>query len=84
MGSTGDSRGGTAAVVGWLLLCLAFVLPAQALELHGNVPVLNYEDVRAGYSLDGAWLFQPGDDMRWASPDFDDSRWGSINKVGIA
>lgn len=26
-------------------------------------------------SLDGQWRFHPGDDSRWASPDFDDSAW---------
>jgi stage II sporulation SpoE-like protein len=26
-------------------------------------------------SLDGLWRFHPGDDSRWASPDFDDSAW---------
>jgi phosphoserine phosphatase RsbU/P len=26
-------------------------------------------------SLDGLWRFLPGDDSRWASPDFDDSAW---------
>jgi phosphoserine phosphatase RsbU/P len=26
-------------------------------------------------SLDGLWRFHPGDDPRWASPDFDDSAW---------
>lgn len=26
-------------------------------------------------SLDSLWRFHPGDDLRWASPDFDDSSW---------
>lgn len=26
-------------------------------------------------SLAGAWAFHPGDDLRWADPDFDDSSW---------
>jgi phosphoserine phosphatase RsbU/P len=26
-------------------------------------------------SVDGLWRFHPGDDARWASPDFDDSAW---------
>jgi sigma-B regulation protein RsbU (phosphoserine phosphatase) len=26
-------------------------------------------------SVDGVWRFHPGDDARWASPDFEDSAW---------
>lgn len=29
-------------------------------------------------SLDGQWRFHPGDDTRWAQPDFDDSKWPLI------
>ena len=29
--------------------------------------------------LGGDWKFHPGDDMTWASPDFDDSAWGIQN-----
>jgi sialate O-acetylesterase len=28
--------------------------------------------------LRGHWKFNIGDDMRWADPDFDDSKWGTI------
>lgn len=27
--------------------------------------------------LSGVWKFQPGDDLAWASPSFDDSHWGT-------
>ncbi len=30
---------------------------------------------RATHLLTGPWRFHPGDDMRWAAPGFDDSRW---------
>ncbi|HEX5313820.1 MAG TPA: glycoside hydrolase, partial [Gammaproteobacteria bacterium] len=30
---------------------------------------------RAYRLLTGPWRFHVGDDMRWAAPDFDDSRW---------
>jgi hypothetical protein len=33
---------------------------------------------RATLPIDGPWQFQPGDDLRWASPQFDDSGWASI------
>ncbi len=29
-------------------------------------------------SLDGLWRFQPGDDLSWAAPDYDDADWASI------
>jgi len=28
--------------------------------------------------IDGSWQFHPGDDPRWAAPDFNDSSWESI------
>lgn len=33
-------------------------------------------------SLAGAWAFQPGDDLRWADPDFDDSNWPRLQVPG--
>jgi hypothetical protein len=33
---------------------------------------------RATIPLDGLWQFHPDDDLRWASPQFDDSGWASI------
>ncbi len=32
--------------------------------------------------LAGAWKFQPGDDLAWAEPDFDDSGWAEIQVPG--
>ena len=32
-------------------------------------------------SLIGQWRFQPGDDPRWASPAFDDSRWALVKSA---
>ena len=36
---------------------------------------LTESDVQASYSLGGQWRFRPGDDLSWASPDYDDSSW---------
>ncbi len=33
---------------------------------------------RATVPIDGLWQFHPGDDLGWASPDFDDSGWANI------
>ncbi len=30
-------------------------------------------------NLSGSWAFQPGDDLRWSRPDFDDSHWRIIS-----
>ncbi len=32
-------------------------------------------------ALDGLWRFHPGDDPRWADPDFDDSQWPLISST---
>jgi hypothetical protein len=34
---------------------------------------------QASRLLTGPWRFRPGDDMRWAAPDFDDSRWETVD-----
>jgi two-component system, sensor histidine kinase ChiS len=36
---------------------------------------LEVPSLAAPATLAGEWLFQRGDDLRWASPDFDDSGW---------
>jgi len=38
----------------------------------------NPESVPLVVDLAGDWRFQPGDDMDWVSPDFDDREWASI------
>jgi hypothetical protein len=37
------------------------------------------EDLRKLLSLSGNWMFSIGDDMQWASPAYDDSKWDRIN-----
>lgn len=32
-------------------------------------------EVQESYSLVGQWQFQPGDELDWAEPDYDDSSW---------
>jgi sigma-B regulation protein RsbU (phosphoserine phosphatase) len=54
-----------------LLLAMAHVcLSAQTFNLQTD-----HEPVT---SLEGLWRFHPGDDPRWAAPDFDDSAWPRI------
>ncbi len=42
------------------------------------VMVARAEDFRLLYGLRGDWRFEIGDDSRWASPRFDDSKWETI------
>lgn len=37
------------------------------------------EDLRKIVTLTGSWKFSIGDDIRWASPTYDDSGWDQIN-----
>ncbi len=53
--------------LGVLALLLVAGLPAVA-----AIPV---NDLSAPVSIAGNWKFQPGDDLAWAAPDFDDSDW---------
>jgi hypothetical protein len=62
------------------LFCLSASLWAQTLTLP------HFPDGSA--SLAGQWRFHPGDDLRWADPNFDDSDWklvkvpSSLDKQG--
>jgi hypothetical protein len=76
---------GTVALAALLLLaCLA--APAHIVGTAGaeqeqpraDAPLALTGLGRATVPLDGPWQFHPGDDMRWASPQFDDSGWAKI------
>ncbi|HEY3858618.1 MAG TPA: glycoside hydrolase family 2, partial [Gammaproteobacteria bacterium] len=54
---------------------LGLCLPAAAAAPHPSPTALG----RATLSLDGPWKFHIGDDLRWASPDFDDSSWEDVD-----
>lgn len=41
--------------------------------------ILQAEDLRKVINLSGTWKFSIGDDMRWASPSWDDSGWDQLN-----
>jgi hypothetical protein len=45
----------------------------------GALPVLDIGDIGRGtVPIDGEWQFHLGDDVRWASPSYDDSQWEHI------
>jgi hypothetical protein len=33
--------------------------------------------------FNNSWRYQPGDNLEWASPDFDDSKWQDVNPIGL-
>ncbi len=52
-------------------------VPASGIPAAG-MPMVELVDLDRPVSLAVAWRFQPGDDMRWAGPDFDDSDWREV------
>jgi hypothetical protein len=63
------------------LACLAapvHVAGAEHAQPRADAPLVLAGLGRATLPIDGTWQFHPGDDMRWASPDFDDSGWANI------
>jgi hypothetical protein len=61
------------------LTCLAVPTCAEHAEPRAaQAPLVLTGLGRATVPLDGLWQFHPGDDLRWSSPQFDDSGWASI------
>src|SRR6478736_3522098 len=57
------------------LMAWAIVIADLAIGGRPDPPTLR----AATTLLDGAWRFQTGDDLRWADPNIDDSRWETID-----
>ena len=51
-----------------LTACILFagIAAAQTIDVSSGVP---------STTLDGMWKMHEGDDLRWADPSLDDSRW---------
>ncbi|MEH6584234.1 MAG: diguanylate cyclase [Halioglobus sp.] len=62
----------------YLLAALVFMVPNS----RADVPLISLDSIPRGVSLSGEWQFQPGDDMAWLSPQYDDSRWGTLSVPG--
>lgn len=61
----------------WLAAMMAAFM-AAAVSLcawPGERPTVTIDELGAGLSIEGTWRFQPGDDLAWANPGFDDSQW---------
>ncbi len=59
------------------LICLLMLLLGST---PGSVTAAEFEisSLNETVELHGAWRFRPGDDPRWASPDYDHSSWDNI------
>jgi Stage II sporulation protein E (SpoIIE) len=66
-----------------LVLLLAPAIPAQVPTKGENQPAVFSmdKDRELLVSLNGEWRFHPGDDPRWADPNFDDSQWPLIEST---
>jgi hypothetical protein len=58
-----------------LVLCGALALLCG----HGRAQEQPLSFGESAVSLNGPWAFQVGDDPHWADPDFNDSRWESVD-----
>ena len=60
-------------------LCAAAGALGQAKPTSPETPLVVVGLGRGTVPLEGSWKFQTGDDMAWASPDFNDSNWAQID-----
>jgi hypothetical protein len=70
------------ALAGFLVCALGWAARAQTPQAPSTSPAgtaPSPASVQGALTLDGPWLFQTGDDARWADPAFDDSNWVAVN-----
>jgi Stage II sporulation protein E (SpoIIE) len=60
-----------------VLLVLVLLMPAVTARAGG--PDFQARIGNSVVVLTGPWKFHPGDDMRWARPELDDSLWGTMD-----
>ena len=66
-----------------IFCCLLFASQAvTAARVESAAVRVDTNTLRTGLNLAGEWRFQPGDDMAWAAPALDDTRWGSLKVPG--
>lgn len=68
----------TAVAAGGAVAAFSVAVPAMAgspLPGAADVRQIGPEILQGEYALSGEWQFQPGDDVRWAMPDYDDAHW---------
>ena len=70
-------RGNTIFCATWIALLFSITIAAHAFAapVQPVAAVLGHSTI----TLNGPWMFQTGDDPRWAEPGFDDSRWERVD-----
>ncbi len=58
-----------------LVTALLFSLPLASPSRAGDFHIQSLDEL---VDISGAWRFQAGDDMAWASPDYNDNPWPSL------
>ncbi len=61
------------SLAGWAQTTVAAVDSPATFSIDHNHPQVAM--------IDGLWRFQPGDDLRWANPQFDDSHWSLLSST---
>ena len=72
-----SGRGAVILALG-LAVCAHAVTPVQNAEL----PLVSERALQSKFSIEGQWQFKPGDDLAWATPEFDDRGWRSQSVPG--
>lgn len=67
-----------AAVALSLAVCAYADNPAQV----GDLPLVSEQALQGKFSIAGEWRFQPGDDLAWATPKFNDRNWLGMSLPG--
>ena len=63
-------------------IVLLFLTSGEILSQHTPVVIFQLDSLPAeGILLDKDWKFHPGDDPQWANPEYDDTKWQSINPL---
>jgi phosphoserine phosphatase RsbU/P len=62
-----------------LVLLASAASPGQGADTAQPRASLDATRLGESINLSGDWAFQPGDDLRWSRPDFDDSHWRIVS-----
>lgn len=52
-------------------------------QTTGACPAMQVRIGQSSQLLTGPWRFHPGDDLRWAAPDFGDLRWETVDLTPV-
>ena len=70
----------------FLFLSVFTLYLSGALDCYGQKPHLDASLFKEGLlelKFSDAWRYQPGDNLEWAKPDLDDSKWYKTDPIGL-